>query len=266
MGDKKALQAGTSHNLGTNFAKAFNTQFLDQEGVRQYVHQTSWGVSTRMIGGIIMTHGDDKGLRLPPLIAPVQAIIIPIVKKEEEREKVMAAVTKLEAVSKAAGFRVKVDADTRQTPGWKYNHWEMKGVPVRIEVGPRDVESNACVMARRDRPGKEGKEVGISMEPESFVRHLESLLSDIQANLLSEARTFRDANILDVRSYEELKAVVSEGKWARCGWAASDEDEKKVKEETQATLRCYPFEQPPGEHVCIITGKKAQVAIFSKSY
>ncbi|GAX72561.1 hypothetical protein CEUSTIGMA_g17.t1 [Chlamydomonas eustigma] len=267
MGDRRALQAGTSHNLGTNFAKAFGTQYLDQAGVQQFVHQTSWGVSTRMIGGIIMTHGDEKGLRMPPKLAPIQAVLIPIIKKETDREPVMAAIAKLEATAKSAGFRVKVDADTRQTPGWKYNHWEMKGVPVRIEVGPKDVETNTCVTARRDKPGKEGKVFGVPMEAEGFTTHMKTLLDEIQASLLAEAHEFRNANIVDVKSYEELKAAVAEGKWARGGWAASDDDERKVKEETQATLRCFPFEQPAGPHICFMTGAPAQeVAIFAKSY
>uniref|UniRef100_A0A7S0RZ60 proline--tRNA ligase n=1 Tax=Chlamydomonas leiostraca TaxID=1034604 RepID=A0A7S0RZ60_9CHLO len=267
MGDRRALQAGTSHNLGSNFAKAFGTQYLDEKGAQQLVHQSSWGVSTRMIGGIIMTHGDDKGLRLPPRIAPVQVVIVPIVKKEGDRPAVMDAVAALEAAAKGAGIRVKVDADSRQTPGWKFNHWEMKGVPVRVEVGPKDVEAGGCVVARRDKPGKEGKQMGVPMEASAFVAHLHKTLEEVQGALLAEARAFRDAHIVDVKSYDELKAAIAEGKWARGGWAASDEDEKRVKEETQATLRCFPFEQPAGPHTCLMTGKPAdEVAIFAKSY
>eukprot|EP00798_Chlamydomonas_sp_ICE-L_P001359 gene1359-32722_t len=235
MGDQKALQAGTSHNLGTNFAKAFGTQFLDANSERQYVHQTSWGVSTRMIGGIIMTHGDDKGLRLPPLIAPI--VIIPIVKKEEDKPAVNESVDKLVAAAKAAGIRVKVDTNDQKSPGWKYNYWEMKGVPIRVEVGPKDVASGTCVTARRDRPGKEGKQFGVPADAEGFVAHINALLEEIQAGLLKEAITFREANIVDVKSYDELKATIAEGKWARCGRAGSDADETMIKEETQATLR-----------------------------
>ncbi|KAG2429536.1 hypothetical protein HXX76_010771 [Chlamydomonas incerta] len=266
MGDKRALQAGTSHNLGTNFAKAFGTMYLDKESKRQHVHQTSWGVSTRIIGGVIMTHGDDKGLRLPPRLAPIQAVIIPIVKKEEDRVPVSEAAAKLAAAAKAAGIRVKVDSDERQTPGWKYNHWEMRGVPVRVEVGPKDVQSGTCVTARRDM-GKEGKQMGVSMEPADFTAHVQGLLDSIQEGLLAQARAFRDENIVDVRSYEELKAAVAEGKWARGGWSGSDDDERRVKEETQATLRCFPFDQPAGPHTCLMTGlPAAEVAIFAKSY
>ncbi|KAL6753740.1 prolyl-tRNA synthetase [Haematococcus lacustris] len=264
MGDRRALQAGTSHNLGSNFAEAFGTQYLDAQGQQQLVHQSSWGVSTRMIGGIIMTHGDDKGLRLPPRIAPIQAVIIPIAKSEEDRAAVMAVVEQLQAQAKAVGLRVKVDADTRQTPGWKYNHWEMKGVPVRVDLGPRDVQAGTCVMARRDRPGKEGKQV---IPLEGFVQSLQALLDEVQAALLAEATAFRDASIVDVHSYDELKAAITAGNWARGGWAASDDDERRVKEETQATLRCFPFEQPPGPHTCLMTGQPAtEVAIFAKSY
>ncbi|KAG2438265.1 hypothetical protein HYH02_010963 [Chlamydomonas schloesseri] len=266
MGDKRALQAGTSHNLGTNFAKAFGTMYLDKESKRQLVHQTSWGVSTRIIGGVIMTHGDDKGLRLPPRLAPVQVVIIPIVKKEEDRVPVNEAAAKLAAAAKAAGIRVKIDADERQTPGWKYNRWEMRGVPVRVEVGPKDVASGTCVTARRDQ-GKEGKQMGVPMEPAAFTAHVQGLLDSIQEGLLAQARAFRDENIVDVKSYEELKAAVAEGKWARGGWAASDDDERRIKEETQATLRCFPFDQPAGPHTCFMTGQPAaEVAIFAKSY
>ncbi|KXZ49690.1 hypothetical protein GPECTOR_20g547 [Gonium pectorale] len=263
----KGGAAGTSHNLGSNFAAAFGTQYLDSAGKRQLVHQSSWGVSTRLIGGLIMTHGDDKGLRLPPRLAPVQVVIIPIVKKEEDRVPVGEAAQRLAAAAKAAGIRVKVDADERQTPGWKYNHWEMRGVPIRVEVGPKDVASGTCVTARRDMPGKEGKQMGVPMEAAAFVAHLQGLMDSIQAALTQQATAFRDDNIVDVKSYEELKEAIAAGKWARGGWAASDDDERRVKEETQATLRCFPFDQPPGPHTCLMTGQPAsEVAIFAKSY
>eukprot|EP00878_Enallax_costatus_P007145 GHUV01007488.1.p1 GENE.GHUV01007488.1~~GHUV01007488.1.p1 ORF type:complete len:525 (+),score=170.90 GHUV01007488.1:230-1576(+) len=267
MGDRKALQAGTSHNLGTNFAKAFNTQFVDEQQQLQYVHQTSWGMSTRMVGGIIMTHGDDQGLRLPPNVAPTQVVIVPIVKKDTDRASVNEAVDKLHVALKEAGIRVKIDGNDLKTPGWRYNYWELKGVPVRVEVGPRDVEQGACVLARRDVPGKEGKQMGVSMEPSAFVATVKDLLQDVQESLLAAATAFRDENIVDVTSYDELKAAVAEGKWARGGWAGSDDQEKQIKEETQATLRCFPFEQPAGPHTCFMTGQPAaEVAIFAKSY
>lgn len=267
MGDKKALQAGTSHNLGTNFAKAFNTQYTDAEGKLQYVHQTSWGMSTRMIGGIIMTHGDDQGLRLPPNIAPIQVIIVAISRKEADRAEIGAAVDKLCAALKAAGIRAKVDDNHAKSMGWRFNDWEMKGVPVRAEVGPRDVEQGTCILARRDVPGKEGKQAGVSMDPATFVPTVQELLQDIQQSMLSAATTFRDENIVDVTSYDELKAVIAEGKWARGGWAGTDEQEVQIKEETMATIRCFPFDQPAGPHTCFMTGQPAsEVAIFAKSY
>tara|TARA_B110000977_G_scaffold200919_1_gene293177 strand:+ start:15272 stop:17206 length:1935 start_codon:yes stop_codon:yes gene_type:complete len=267
MGDKKALQAGTSHNLGDNFAKAFDTVFLDETGTKQFVHQSSWGVSTRLIGGIIMTHGDDTGLRLPPKLAPVQVVVVPIAQKNKDKETVASAAADIVSTLKAAGIRVKLDDDTRNSPGWKFNFWEMKGVPIRIEVGPKDVEKNACVVARRDKPGKEGKEFGVSVEAGSLVEKIESTLDEVQANLLVEAKAFRDANIVDVTSYDELKAAIVDGKWARGGWEGSDEQEKEIKEETGATIRCFPFDQPSGEHTCLMTGVKAkEVCIFAKSY
>ena len=267
MGDRRALQAGTSHNLGQNFAKAFDTQFLDETGAKQYVHQSSWGVSTRLIGGIIMTHGDDAGLRLPPRLAPVQVVVVPIAQKNKDKESVAAAAADIVGALKAAGVRVKLDDDSRNSPGWKFNHWEMKGVPVRIEVGPKDVANGACVVARRDKPGKEGKEFGVSAEPAALVEKIATALDEVQAALLAEARAFRDANIVDVCSYDELKAAIADGKWARGGWEGTDEQEKQIKEETGATIRCFPFEQPAGPHACLMTGAAAkEVCIFAKSY
>eukprot|EP00884_Botryococcus_braunii_P008844 jgi/Botrbrau1/17961/Bobra.50_1s0053.1 len=268
MGDGRALQAGTSHNLGTNFATAFGTRFENDKGELVPVHQTSWGMSTRMVGGVIMTHGDDAGLRLPPALAPVQVVIVPIAKKEEERAVVNATVEALAAAAKTAGIRAVVDASTERTPGWKFNFWEMKGVPVRIEVGPRDVAQGAAVSARRDRPGKEGKAGGVPLDPEAFVLHVRVLLDEVQSGLFQQAKDFRDANLVDVTSFEELAEAVQNGKWARGWWAGSDDDERKVKEETSATLRCIPFEQPSGPPgSCFLTGKPAsEVAIFAKAY
>eukprot|EP00271_Cylindrocystis_brebissonii_P015642 TRINITY_DN385_c0_g12_i2.p1 TRINITY_DN385_c0_g12~~TRINITY_DN385_c0_g12_i2.p1 ORF type:complete len:369 (-),score=103.92 TRINITY_DN385_c0_g12_i2:256-1362(-) len=269
MGDGKALQAGTSHNLGQNFAKAFGTQYLAESGQQEYVWQTSWGMSTRMVGGIIMTHGDDTGLMLPPRVAPIQVAVVPIWKKEEEQAATAAAAAKVAADLKAGGIRVKVDTSEQKTPGWKYNFYEMKGVPLRIEIGPRDVASNTLVTARRDQPGKAGKEFGVPMDAEPLLAHVRARLEDIQASLLATATAFRDSNIVDVKSYEELKAAVAEGKWARGPWAGSDDDEGRVKEETMATLRCFPFEQPTdkAELTCFFTGKPdAEIAIFGRSY
>ncbi|GMY07294.1 proline--tRNA ligase, chloroplastic/mitochondrial [Fagus crenata] len=267
MGDRKALQAGTSHNLGQNFSRAFETQFTDENGQRQHVWQTSWAISTRFVGGIIMTHGDDAGLMLPPRIAPIQVVIIPIWKKDEDKVGVLHAASSVKKILETAGVKVKLDDSDQRTPGWKFNFWEMKGVPLRIEIGPRDVSSGSVVISRRDIPGKPGKVFGISMEPSILEAYVKDKLDEIQSSLLERATSFRDSNIVDVSSYDELKVAISQGKWARGPWSASDEDELKVKEETGATIRCFPFEQPQGNKTCLMTGNPAEeVAIFAKSY
>ncbi|KAL4186902.1 hypothetical protein AMTRI_Chr09g36470 [Amborella trichopoda] len=267
MGDRKALQAGTSHNLGQNFSHAFGTQFADENGQRQYVWQTSWAVSTRFIGGIIMTHGDDAGLMLPPRIAPIQVVIVPIWKKSDEKAAVLSAASSLEEALRRAGVKVKLDDSEQRTPGWKFNFWEMKGVPLRIEVGPRDVSNKTIVISRRDIPGKQGKVFGISMEPSILEAYVRERLEEIQSSLLEKATAFRDSNIVDVNSYDQLKAAISQGKWARGPWSASDAEELRVKEETGATIRCFPFDQPLGQKTCLMSGKPAdEVAIFAKSY
>ncbi len=265
MGDGKALQSGTSHNLGQNFAKAFETRFLNRNGELEYVWQTSWGMSTRMVGGIIMTHGDDKGLILPPRLAPIQAIIVPIWNKDEDKPAVRQKVAEVEGILRAAGVRVKSDLSEQETAGWKFNEWEMKGVPLRIEIGPKDVAKDAVVFARRDRPGKEGKQFGIPTAETGTTAV--AWLEDIQRSLLEKAIAFRDANIVDVSSYDELKAAVAENKWARGWWAGSDEQEREIKAETGATIRCFPMEQPGGSGTCFFTGgEAAEVALFAKAY
>ncbi|AES73215.2 putative proline--tRNA ligase [Medicago truncatula] len=267
MGDKKALQAGTSHNLGQNFSRAFETQFTDENGQREYIWQTSWAVSTRFVGGIIMVHGDDAGLMLPPKIAPIQVVIVPIWKKDDEKMEVLNAALSVKEALQSSGVKVKLDDSDQRTPGWKFNFWEMKGVPLRIEIGPRDVSSGSVVISRRDIPGKQGKVFGISMEPSILEAYVKDKLDEIQSSLLERAIAFRDSNIVDVSSYEDLKSAISQGKWARGPWSASDEDELKVKEETGATIRCFPFEQPQGIKRCLMTGDPAEeVAIFAKSY
>ncbi|KAD5961224.1 hypothetical protein E3N88_12697 [Mikania micrantha] len=267
MGDRKALQAGTSHNLGQNFSRAFGTQFADENGQRQHVWQTSWAISTRFVGGIIMTHGDDVGLVLPPRLASVQVVIVPIWKKANEKNEVLEAALSVKDILHTAGIKVKLDDSDQRTPGWKFNFWEMKGVPLRIEIGPRDVSSRSVVISRRDIPGKPGKIFGISMESSFLIPYIKEKLDEIQSSLLDKAITFRDSNIVDVNSYDELKEAISQGKWARGPWIGSDEDELKVKEETGATVRCFPFDQPPGPKKCLMTGGPAdEVAIFAKSY
>jgi prolyl-tRNA synthetase len=265
MGDRRALQSGTSHNLGQNFAKAFEIQYLDENNQQQYVWTTSWGLSTRFIGAIIMTHGDDQGLILPPRLAPIQVVIVPIWKSEAERQDVHQAALDVRQQLINAGIRVELDDAEQKTPGWKFNYWEMKGIPLRIEIGPRDVAQKTVVLARRDIPGKAGKTFGVPME--SIAVTVQSALDDIQAALLHKAELFRDAHIQDVQSYAELKEVIQGGDWARGWWAGSMEDELQVKEETGATIRCFPFDQPGGSGVCLLTGKPAaEVAIFARAY
>jgi prolyl-tRNA synthetase len=265
MGDGKALQSGTSHNLGQNFARAFETRFLGQGGELEYVWQTSWGISTRMVGGVIMTHGDDKGLILPPRLAPIQAIIVPIWNKEEDKAAVKEKVAQVESILRAAGVRVKSDLSEQETAGWKFNEWEMRGVPLRIEIGPKDVAKDAVVFARRDRPGKEGKQFGIPTAEAGATAV--QWLEDIQRSLLARATEFRDANIVDVSSYDGLKDAIAANKWARGWWAGTDDDERKIKEETGATIRCFPIEQPGGTGSCFYTGGEGkEVALFARAY
>lgn len=265
MGDGKALQSGTSHNLGQNFAKAFNTRFLTQNGELEYPWQTSWGVSTRMVGGIIMAHGDDKGLVLPPRLAPFQAIIVPIWQKEEDKQAVFEMCSNVEKLLKLSGIRVKSDMSEQETPGWKYNEWEMKGVPLRIEIGPKDVAKNAVVFARRDKPGKEGKQFGIPVDEVGTTAV--NWLEDIQNSILQKAILFRDSNIIDVTNLEEFKLVIESGKWVRAAWAGTSEMEKILKDQTGATLRCFPLDQPSEIGNCFYTGVKAnEIALFAKSY
>uniref|UniRef100_A0A0D6R449 proline--tRNA ligase n=1 Tax=Araucaria cunninghamii TaxID=56994 RepID=A0A0D6R449_ARACU len=267
MGDCKALQAGTSHNLGQNFSLAFGTQFTDENGQRQHVWQTSWAVSTRMVGGIIMTHGDDTGLMLPPRMAPIQVVIVPIWKTADEKGGILEVASILEKMLKESNIRVKLDESEQKTPGWKFNFWEMKGVPLRIEIGPRDILNKTVVVSRRDVPGKDGKAYGISMDPSFINAYIKDKLEEVQSALLTRATAFRDSNIVDVKSYKELQTVILEGKWARGPWAAGNFEELKVKEETGATIRCFPFDQPPGKKVCFMTGNPAdEIAIFAKSY
>lgn len=265
MGDGKALQAGTSHNLGQNFAKAFGISFLSQQNTQEFAWQTSWGLSTRMVGGIIMTHGDDNGLILPPRLAPVQAVIVPIYKNDAEEASVMTVLPQVEAALKAAGIRVKSDIGKEKTPGWKFNEYELKGVPIRIEIGPKDVAKNAVVLARRDKPGKEGKQFGVPIAEVAEV--VKGLLDDIQAALLAKATAFRDSNIIDVDSMEQFREVVGKNQWARVWWAGSDAQEKGIKDETGATIRCLPLAQREGKGVCVLTGNEAtDTALFAKAY
>jgi prolyl-tRNA synthetase len=263
MGDKKALQSGTSHNLGQNFAKAFDMKFTDRSNQQQFCWTTSWGLSTRMVGAIIMTHGDDIGLKMPPRIAPIQAVIVPIFKNDEERAVVMPVVDAVSAELKAAGVRQKVDM-REERPGFKANDWEMRGVPVRLEIGPKDVQGGTVAVARRDKPGKEGKQF---LPRESIVSIVNGLLVEIQANMLQKATEFRDANIHEVYDdYAKFQEIVSTT-WAKTWFCGDAECEAKVKEENQCVSRCFPLEQEGGHGNCIVCGKPAEKrALFAKAY
>ena len=275
MQDKKALQAGTSHFLGQNFAKAFDVKFQNTEGELEYAWATSWGVSTRLIGGLIMTHSDDSGLVLPPRLAPIHVVIVPIYKKEAEKAAVLEAARKLEASIKelpiAAWLNyepvvVRVDDREQFQPGYKFFEWEVKGVPVRVEIGPKDIAKNACVVSRRDIPGKAGKEFGVPMDGAS--QHIETLLHTIQDDLLKKAREFRDANTHVVDSYDEFKERIEEpGGFFLAHWDGSRETEDLVSAETKATIRCIPFDRKEEEGKCMVTGKPSKGrVVFAKSY
>jgi prolyl-tRNA synthetase len=263
MSNKWALQAGTSHNLGQNFARAFNIQYLDQNNELQYCWTTSWGLSTRMIGGIIMVHGDDQGLKLPPRMAPIQVVIVPIWRQEDQKGLVLEAADRLRA-ELAQCFRVKMDAREEVTPGWKFNDWELRGVPLRIEIGPRDVDNESVVLARRDIPGKAGK----STAPMAgLTDSVASLLDNIQADMLASATAFRNANILEAGRYEELKEIVSVG-WAKAYWCGDLACETRIKEETKATSRNIPLDQgDAGPGICVVCGKPAKEwAYWARAY
>ncbi len=263
MGDCRALQSGTSHNLGQNFAKAFDIQYLDPNNVQQHAWTTSWGLSTRFIGAIIMVHGDDKGLILPPRLAPYQVVVVPIYKKDDEKSSVLAAVARMKQELTDAGVRVKVDDRDNLTPGFKYNDWEMRGVPLRMEIGPRDVAQNVVMLARRDIPGRDGKQ---PVSQENIAQSVQDLLKTIQAGMLAKATQFRDANIFEATNYDEFKELAQRG-FVRVWWAGDDADETKIQTETKATHRCYPLEQPDGEGICFYTGKRAtRQAIFARAY
>jgi prolyl-tRNA synthetase len=262
MKDGKALQSGTSHFLGQNFARAFDIKFLDENNAQQLVWTTSWGMSTRMVGAIVMTHGDDQGLVLPPRLAPIQVVIVPIWRKDAERDAVLEAARQLHARLKDS-LRVELDVREGFTAGWKFNDWEMRGVPLRIEIGPRDVANRQVMLARRDIPGREGK-TPASME--GLETTVTEMLATIQQAIYQKALNFRESHTWDVNTYDELKEAVETG-FARAWWAGDAEDEARIKDETKATVRCIPMEQPGGDGVCIYTGKPAtEVAIFGKAY
>ncbi len=263
MWDKRALQSGTSHYFSTNFAKAFDIQFVDTNNTLQYAETTSWAISSRIIGALIMVHGDDQGMVMPPRLAPIQAVIVPIYKNENEKIKVMEVADRIFKELKSAKIRVKMDDRENVSSGFKFNDWEMRGVPLRIEIGPKDIEKGTVALARRDKPGKEGKTFVSQSLLDSTVS---GLLNEIQSSLLKRATEYRDANIHDVKDYEELKKVVQDG-WAFSYWCESKECEKKVKEEAKATTRNIPFNQPEQEGTCIVCGKPSKRKVyFARAY
>lgn len=258
MHDGKALQAGTSHDLGTHFSKMFDIQFLDKDGERKYAYSTSWGVSTRLIGGIIMVHGDNRGLKMPPRVAPVQVVILPIAfHKEGVLDKAYEIKAQL-----AKDFRVELDARDTYSAGWKFNEWEMKGVPLRLEVGPKDIEKNQVMVCRRDTFEK------IALPMEGLNESIAALLDDIHNTLFAQAVENRTKKTFTVKSYDEFKALMAEKSvFVKTMWCGCRECEDKMKEETGATIRCMPFEQENLGDTCMVCGEKATKMIYvAKAY
>jgi len=262
MGNKWALQSGTSHFLGQNFAKAFGTQYLDENNELQYVWQTSWGVSTRMVGAIVMVHGDDQGLRLPPRLAPTQVVIVPIWKTDEERATVLAVA---QDVSQTLGALFRCHLDNREdvSPGFKFNDWEMRGVPLRIELGPRDVAKQQVVLVRRDLPRKQNKSSASLGELSAVVGEQ---LEAIQGNLFAQASCFLHDNTHEPETYDELRQAVADG-FALAYWCGSADCEAKVKEDTKASIRCIPLDQSQPAGHCVCCGEPAtEKAVFARAY
>ena len=261
MQDGKALQSGTSHFLGQNFAKSFDVTFLNKENKPEYVWATSWGVSTRLMGALIMVHSDDNGLVLPPNLAPVQVVMIPIYKNDEQlnaiREKLQPVIRELQA----AGVSVKLDDSDNKRPGFKFADYELKGVPVRLAMGARDLENNTIELMRRDTLEKE------NVSFDNIAQHVTELLTDIQNNLFEKARRYRDAHIYECDNYDEFKTKVKDGGFFLCHWDGTAETEAKIKEETQATIRCIPFGYEQTEGVDMVSGKPAKCrVIIARSY
>jgi prolyl-tRNA synthetase len=262
MQDGKALQAGTSHFLGQNFAKAFDVKFSDKNNTLDYVWATSWGVSTRLIGGLVMTHSDDEGLVLPPRIAPLQVVIVPIFKGEEQKALLDEKIHAMVASFKAAGIRVKYDDSDNQRPGWKFAEYELKGVPVRIAVGPRDLENNQVEIARRDTKEKST----VSMD--GITATVSQLLLDIQSNLFERAKKYRDEHITKVDSWEDfISTLDTKAGFVSAHWDGTPETEDKIKEMTKATIRCIPLNNEQEAGVCILTGNPStQRVLFARAY
>ncbi len=262
MQDGKALQAGTSHFLGQNFAKAFDVKFASKEGNLEHVWATSWGVSTRLMGALIMTHSDDNGLVLPPNLAPVQVVIVPIYKGEEQLDQISEVANKLASDLRAQGISVKYDDRDTQKPGWKFAQYELQGVPVRIAIGPKDLEKGSVELARRDTLKKE------FIAQEDVVSKVKGLMTEIQENLHQRARTFRDEHITPVEDFEEFKKVLKEkGGFISAHWDGTAETENRIKELTKATIRLIPFDGEKEEGTCVYTGKPSVGRVlFAKAY
>lgn len=261
MQDGKALQAGTSHFLGQNFAKAFDVKFLNNENQLEYVWATSWGVSTRLIGALIMAHSDDNGLVLPPMLAPLQVVIIPIYRNEEQLHQIDEKAAAIVEQLKAKGISVKYDNDDAYRSGWKFNEYEFKGVPVRIAIGPKDLENNQAEVARRDTLEKQN----ISLD--TLVDDVEQLLKDIQQNIYDKALAFRKAHTVKANTWDEFKELIEQGLFIEAHWDGTTETEEKIKEETKATIRCIPLNNPQEEGKCIYSGKPSKErVIFARAY
>jgi prolyl-tRNA synthetase len=262
MQDGKALQAGTSHFLGQNFAKAFDVKFSDKNNTLDYVWATSWGVSTRLIGGLVMTHSDDEGLVLPPKIAPIQVVIVPIYKGDEQKAMIDEKMFALVATLKQAGIRVKYDNSDNQRPGWKFAEYELKGVPVRIAVGPRDLENNQVEVARRDTKEK----TSISMD--GLTESIQQLLATIQTNLFERAKKYRDEHITEVNTWDEFVSVLdNKTGFVAAHWDGTPETEEKIKELTKATIRCIPLNNKQEAGICILSGNPStQRVLFARAY
>ncbi len=276
MQDGKALQAGTSHFLGQNFAKAFDVQFQSAQGKLEYAWATSWGVSTRLIGGLIMTHSDDQGLVLPPRLAPLHVVIVPILgKNPEEKSAVLAAANKLAAEVRDLPLRewlnyepvtARVDDREQYQPGFKFNEWEVKGVPIRVELGPKDLAKGACVLARRDLPGKESKEMGVPLG--GAAKRIGELLQAMQKDLLARARQYRHNLTHHAETYDEFKKLLDEkGGFIWAHWDGTRETEDLISEQTKATIRCIPFDRSKETGKCILTGKPSEGrVVFARAY
>lgn len=260
MRDGKALQAGTSHYFGQNLARVYDVKFLGRDGKEQFAFATSWGVSTRLVGGLVMTHGDDKGLRIPPRLAPVQVVIVPIYGSESERTSVLEMAAKVSA--SLDGVRVKTDDREQHRPGYKFNEWELKGVPVRLEIGPRDIAKDQAVIYRRDTGVKETSPLG------ALARDIPLLLDEIQTNLFGQALEFRESRTISTDSYQELRAYIEgPGGFVVTGWCGSEDCEAKVKAETKADIRTLPLEPEPVEGTCVVCGEKAtERATWAQAY